>query len=92
MNYLLLIQVAGIAVGIILILTAAHYRKGGVASFRKDRPWSRSGFNPLYPFELKKNRDLWTPGGYKLHIVDLTLFIVGIISGAITAIIDIIRG
>jgi len=92
LNYLLLIQVVCTAVGIIFILTAAHYRKGSMASIWMDKPWSRSGFNPLYPFGLKKNRDRWTPGGYKLHVMGLTLFIVGIISGAITAIIDIIRG
>lgn len=91
MTDLLFIQVGGIAVGITLILTAARYKKGGVASLWQDKPWSRSGFNPLYPFGLKKNRELWTSKGFRLHILGLVLFLVGVISGAVTAIIDMVR-
>ena len=78
MHYLLFAQVITLSVGIVLIYLGYRRRKSGFAALWLDKPWSRSGFNPLWPFGLTGKRDLWVGAGFRLHILGLMSLIIGV--------------
>ena len=76
-----IIQVIGMVCGVILILVAYRHRSPEYPSFWALRPWSRQGINPLYPVTLFRIRNLWTPVGFRMHVLGVLLFAVGVLGG-----------
>lgn len=87
MVYLRVVQVITLSAGIVLILLGYRRRTNGIATLWLDKPWSRSGFNPLWPFGLAGKRDLWLRGGFRLHLIGLAFFIVGVTCGLAAVVI-----
>ncbi len=81
------IHILGIICGAILILIAYRHRTPAYTSFSALRPWSRQGINPLYPLTLHRIRYLWTPAGYRIHVLGVILCAAGILSGVVATLI-----
>jgi hypothetical protein len=76
------LQAGSIILGLILILVAYRHRSPEYKSYWDLKPWSRQGINPLYPLTLLRIRYLWTPAGFRLHVLGVFLFAAGILGNA----------
>ena len=90
MAYLISVQVITLSAGIVLIFLGYRRRTSGVAALWLDKPWSRSGFNPLWPFGLSGKRDLWVGAGYRLHRLGLMLLIIGVMCSIAVVVIRLL--
>jgi len=68
-----------VLLGLILIAIGHKFRLSEHKSFLGKRPWSKNGINPFSPFDSWKRRDWWSPSGFKIHLVGVLIFGVGLI-------------
>ena len=80
-----IIKVSFMLTGLVLIIIGHRYRVPEHKSFWEGLPFPK--FSPLSPVGLRERKQWWRPPGYKIHVVGLCFFSIGIITNVLYVIL-----